>query len=79
MNQFPMKESNSPFEPLASERLVGQRKTFFLDLKENDRGRFLKITEDVAGRRDTIILPTELFQDFVDAMTRIIDFERTLP
>ena len=37
-------------EPLASEKIQVDRKVFFLDLKENQRGRFLKITEDVSGR-----------------------------
>lgn len=49
------------------------RKIFFLDLKENDRGRFIKITEDVRGRRDTIILPIEAAQEFMDAMMRALD------
>ena len=34
---------------LRSEKVQIERKTFFLDLKENDRGRFLRITEDVGG------------------------------
>ena len=34
---------------LRSEKVQIERKTFFLDLKENDRGRFLRITEDVVG------------------------------
>jgi len=32
------------------------RKTFVLTLKENPRGKILRITEDVGGRRDTIII-----------------------
>lgn len=51
-------------QPIASEKIVFMRKIFFLDLKENPRGRFLKITEDVAGRRDTIMLPATAFKDF---------------
>jgi hypothetical protein len=54
------------------------RKVFFLDLKENQRGRFLKITEDVSGRRDTIMLPASGFRDFVDALSRIVDLEEKL-
>jgi len=54
------------------------RKVFFLDLKENNRGRFLKITEDVGGRRDTIMLPVAAFRDFADALERLIDIERGL-
>lgn len=66
-------------DPLASEKLSIERKIFFLDLKENNRGRFLKITEDVGGRRDTIMLPAAAFTDFADALLRLIEFEKTLP
>ena len=59
-------------DPLASEKIQVDRKVFFLDLKENQRGRFLKITEDVSGRRDTIMLPASGFRDFVDALSRIV-------
>ncbi len=62
-------------EPLASEKINVDRKIFFLDLKENARGRFLKITEDVGGRRDTIMLPAAAFHDFADALQRLIDLE----
>jgi hypothetical protein len=47
-------------------------------LKENQRGRFLKVTEDVGGRRDTIMLPAEAFKDFVDALSGLVEFESRL-
>ncbi|MGI8603449.1 MAG: hypothetical protein ACR2OZ_10675 [Verrucomicrobiales bacterium] len=59
--------------PLHTEKIVTERKIFFLDLKENDRGRVLKITEDVRGRRDTIMVPVEALRDFIDALHRIDD------
>lgn len=59
--------------PLHTEKLVTDRKIFFLDLKENERGRVIKITEDVRGRRDTIMLPVEMLRDFIDALHRIED------
>ncbi len=62
--------------PLHSEKIVGERKIFFLDLKENDRGRFIKITEDVRGRRDTIMLPIENAEEFLDALQRILQVSR---
>ena len=62
--------------PLHSEKIVGERKVFFMDLKENDRGRFIKITEDVRGRRDTIVVPMEVMEEFVDALSRIIQVDR---
>jgi len=46
---------------------------FFLDYKENSRGRVLKITEDVNGRRDTIMVPDEALDDFADALERILN------
>lgn len=65
-------------DPLASEKIAVDRKIFFLDLKENNRGRFLKITEDVAGRRDTIMLPAEAFRDFTEALLRLVEFEKKI-
>jgi PurA ssDNA and RNA-binding protein len=65
-------------EPIATETIAHERKIFFLDLKENQRGRFLKITEDVGGRRDTIMLPATAFKDFVEALERLIEFESKL-
>jgi hypothetical protein len=76
-----MMNSNSPHrtdDPLASEKILVDRKVFFLDLKENQRGRFLKITEDVSGRRDTIMLPASAFQEFTEALARIMDIEQRL-
>lgn len=75
-----MTEQTAPYPnaPIASEKIVNDRKVFFLDLKENNRGRFLKITEDVGGRRDTIMLPAEAFQEFAEALNRLVEFESKL-
>jgi hypothetical protein len=76
MNDNPPQRTN--FGPIASEKITIGRKIFFLDLKENQRGRFLKITEDVGGLRNTIMLPAEGFKDFVEALERLIEFEGKL-
>lgn len=60
-------------DPLHTEKVLSDRKIFFLDLKENNRGRFVKITEDVRGRRDTIILPVEALDEFLEALQRVAD------
>jgi len=65
-------------EPLYSEKIFSDRKVFFMDLKENNRGRFVKITEDVRGRRDTILLPIEALDDFLEALNRVADFDEDL-
>ena len=59
--------------PLYSEKIISDRKIFFLDLKENNRGKFVKITEDVKGRRDTIMIPIEALAGFYDALGRVVD------
>lgn len=59
-------------ELLLSEKIQIERKTFFFDLKENTKGRFLKITEEVGGRRDTIIIPTSGLDVFKDTLEKAI-------
>ena len=61
-------------EPLYTEKIFADRKIFFVDLKSNDRGKFLKITEDVRGRRDTIMVPEESLQEIIDALNNVSDF-----
>lgn len=72
-------DGSEPTRPLPAEETLKtdtiqiERKTFVLSLKENPRGRFLRITEDVAGRRDTIILPATGLGEFkrvLDEMVR---------
>lgn len=58
---------------ILSEKIQVERKLFFFDLKENPRGRFLRITEDVGGRRDTIIVPSTGLEQFRDVLARAIE------
>ncbi len=60
-------------DTLKADKVQIERKTFVFTLKENARGRFLRITEDVGGRRDTIIIPAPGLEDFrklLDDMAR---------
>ena len=61
-------------DTLQTEKIQIERKMFVLTLRENPRGRFLRITEDVNGRRDSIIVPATGLEDFkrvVDEMVRM--------
>jgi len=49
---------------LESRELQVERKHFFLEFRENDRGRFLRITEEAHGRRNTVIIPSTGLEDF---------------
>ena len=77
-NERPSPYGNRPYgqskppmneETLKTEKIQVERKTFIFTLKENPRGRFLRITEDVGGRRDNIIVPAPGLEDF----KRIVD------
>ena len=60
-------------DTLKSAEIQIERKFFVFTLKENPRGRFLRITEDVGGRRDTIIVPSTGLAEFkrlVDEMVK---------
>jgi len=63
--------SGSHDDAIHTEKVIADRKIFFLDLKENDRGQFVKITEDVRGRRDTIMVPAECLDDFIEALQEV--------
>ncbi len=56
---------------LHTEKILADRKVFFLDLKRNNRGMVVKITEDVSGNRDTIMVPAEILGDFIAALSDI--------
>jgi hypothetical protein len=41
------------------------------DLKENQDGKFLKITEACRGKRDTIVIPYELGDAFIHMIQKV--------
>lgn len=60
-------------DSIATEKVQIERKQFFFDLRENQRGILLRITEEVRGHRDTIIIPATGLKDFSDALKRMIE------
>ncbi len=63
---------------LQTHTLRVERKHFTFDLRENPRGRFLRITEEVNGRRDAIIIPLTGIEGFRDVLNEIVTFSKTL-
>jgi PurA ssDNA and RNA-binding protein len=49
-----------------------ERKHFHVELRENDRGKFLRITEEAHGRRNTIIVPTTGVTEFTAAIGEVL-------
>src|SRR4051812_23770517 len=66
-------------DTLKSEKIQIERKTFVFTLKENPRGRFLRITEDVGGRRDTIIIPSTGLEDFKKLVDEMVKASGEIP
>lgn len=66
-------------QPLRSERVVIEHKTFYLLLKENMRGRFLRITEESNGKSDTIIIPAAGLEEFGKLVNEIVKTSAEIP
>lgn len=66
-------------ETLKTEKIQVERKTFIFTLKENPRGRFLRITEDVGGRRDNIIVPAPGLDDFKRIVEEMVKAAGEIP
>jgi hypothetical protein len=61
-------------ETIKTENVQIERKNFVFALKENPRGRFLRITEGINSRHDTIIIPStglEEFKRVLDEMVKV--------
>jgi hypothetical protein len=58
---------------IAAREVRVERKHFTIEFRENDRGRFLRITEEAHGRRNTVIIPSTGLEDFEDALDEVLD------
>ncbi len=54
-----------------------ERKNFYVELRENERGRFLRITEEAHGRRNTVIVPSTGTQGFLSAIGEVLAADAT--
>lgn len=66
-------------DTLRSVEIQIERKAFIFTLKENPRGRFLRITEDVSGRRDTIIIPSTGLLEFKNLIEEMVKDAKEIP
>src|ERR1700693_5652855 len=56
-----------------------ERKHFYVELRENDRGRFLRITEEAHGRRNSIIVPSTGVDDFTAIIAEVLTNGESAP
>jgi hypothetical protein len=78
-HSHPGPKPNVVEETLKTDKIQIERKTFVFTLKENPRGRFLRITEDVNGRRDTIIIPAPGLADFKRLFEEMLKTSNEIP
>ena len=58
---------------IAAQEVQIERKHFYIEFRENDRGRFLRITEEAHGRRNTIIVPSTGLDEFSRMLDEVLD------
>jgi hypothetical protein len=56
-----------------------ERKLFVLALKQNERGRFLRLTEEANSRHTTVIVPSSGLQELHQALGEMIAAGNELP
>lgn len=62
---------NSKSKLLSSDKLHIENKTLFVDLKENDGGRFLQIAELSNDRRSTVVIPITGLEVFMESLEKV--------
>lgn len=66
-----MKKEGAKSRVVFSEKLQIENKTIFVDLKENDGGKFLQIAELSNDRRSTVVIPHSGLSVFLEAVQKI--------
>ncbi|MCC6503352.1 MAG: DNA-binding protein [Deltaproteobacteria bacterium] len=66
-----MKKDGARSRVLSSDKLHVENKTLFIDLKENDGGRFLQIAELSNDRRSTVVIPFTGLTAFMEVLQKI--------
>ena len=56
-----------------------ERKYFYVELRENDRGKFLRIIEEAHGRRNSIIVPSTGVDEFTAAISEVLTNNGSAP
>ena len=64
---------------IASKEIQVERKHFFIEMRENERGRFLRITEEAHGRRNSIIIPSTGLEDFTASIGEVLSSADSAP
>ena len=70
---FPKQNNYNANEKLIlTKKIVCECKLFYVDYKENKRGRFLKISEKDSATKRTIIVPAEAIKELSDILQEVV-------
>jgi len=71
----PSQDSAPEDGKLKSEMMIKDNRRYYLDLKENPRGRFLRVSQTITrgGPRSQIAIPAQGMIEFRDALTDLVD------
>ena len=58
---------------IASKEVQVERKHLSIEFRENERGRYLRITETAHGRRNAVIVPSTGLADFTSALAAVLN------
>jgi hypothetical protein len=67
-----MRPYHSNEEILESREFTSEKKHFTIEFRQNSRGKFLRITEEGRGKRNSVIVPSTGFDDFRDAVDDVL-------
>ncbi|HBO84153.1 MAG TPA: hypothetical protein DD641_04095, partial [Deltaproteobacteria bacterium] len=70
-----MKREGGKSRVVTSDKLQIENKTIYVDLKENDGGRFLQIAELSNDRRSTVVIPHSGLDIFLESIQKIKNSE----
>ncbi len=66
-----MRKEGAKSRVLSSDKLHIENKTLFVDLKENEGGRFLQIAELSNDRRRTVVIPMSGLAMFIESLQKM--------
>ncbi len=58
---------------IAAKEVQVERKHLSIEFRENERGRFLRITETAHGHRNAVIIPSTGLADFTSALAAVLN------
>ena len=57
---------------ISSKEIQVERKHLVIEYRENSQGRFLRITEEAHGRRNTVIVPSTGLAEFLGSINGVL-------